>query len=288
MTLPDGLPQALGAMLFFGIGDLVYKRGSALGVKPQHLLMVQSWGFLPTATLYAVATGALHLGPSAWWGAAAGFFMWFGFYNFAHSLRSGSISVNAPIFRLSFVLTATLAIVIIGEPLTRSKIVGIVLALAATWLLLAAPAIGERSATKLITPALTRVVIATISVGIGNLLYKFGLHGGTSPASMVVAQALVVCPLATAFVAVVDRGLHPPPVAFRYGFTASIILLIAFIFLAESLNRGEASVVVPVAQMGFAVTATLGFAVLRERFTLRKAAGLLAAITALASFATGW
>ena len=61
----------------------------------------------------------------------------------------------------------------------------------------------------------------------------------------------------------------------------------AFIFLAKGLERGEASVVVLVAQMGFVVTAFLGFLLLREPFTLRKGAGLAAALAALASLAKG-
>jgi uncharacterized membrane protein len=55
---------------------------------------------------------------------------------------------------------------------------------------------------------------------------------------------------------------------------------------SESLARGEASVVVPIAQMGFVVTALLGFLFLREPFA-RKGAGLVAALAALAGLASG-
>ena len=51
----------------------------------------------------------LVLDPGALWGALAGLVMFFAFYNFSRSLRTGSISTNAPIFRLSFTLTAALA-----------------------------------------------------------------------------------------------------------------------------------------------------------------------------------
>ena len=43
--------------------------------------------------------------------------------------------------------------------------------------------------------------------------------------------------------------------------------------------------VVPIAQMGFVITALLGFLLLREPFTARKGAGLIAALAALASLA---
>jgi drug/metabolite transporter (DMT)-like permease len=52
------------------------------------------------------------------------------------------------------------------------------------------------------------------------------------------------------------------------------------------MARADASVVAPVAQMGFVVTALLGFVFLCEPFTGRKLAGLVAALGALISFAS--
>src|SRR5665213_1420044 len=126
--MSTAIDYALGALLCFGIGDLIYKRGAAAGAQPHHLLMVQSWIFLPTVALYGLLTGSLTFVTGTLWGTLAGLFMMIGFYNFAHSLKSGSISINAPIFRLSFVITAALAIVLLGEPLTPYKIAGIALA----------------------------------------------------------------------------------------------------------------------------------------------------------------
>jgi uncharacterized membrane protein len=55
--------------------------------------------------------------------------------------------------------------------------------------------------------------------------------------------------------------------------------------MRRSRARGQASVLVPIAQMGFIVAALLGIVVLRERITPRKAVGLLAALAALAVLA---
>src|SRR5438876_4028002 len=160
--MTPGIEYALGAMLFFGLGDLVYKRGAAAGAQPHHFLMVQSWVFTPTVALYGVATGSLEFSAaSVQWGALAGVFALVGFYNFAHSLRSGPISINAPVFRLSFVLTAALAIALRGEPLTPCKFAGIVLAFAAAWLLLGAPAAEDAVKRRESRSSLARVLAAT-------------------------------------------------------------------------------------------------------------------------------
>ena len=249
-NMTPGIEYALGAMLLFGIGDLVYKRGAAAGAQAHHFLMVQSWVFMPTVASYGLFTGSLKFSPAAaLWGGLAGVFALTGFYNFAHSLKSGLISINAPVFRLSFVITAALAVLLLSEPLTPYKIAGIALALAAVWLLLGAPA-ADPAGRRESRSSLVRVLVATAAVGIGNLIYKYGLRAGATPASLIVAQSVVFVTLATAFVGAVDRRIRPSGAALRYAPRAAIALAFAFAFMVESLARGEASVVVPIAQMG--------------------------------------
>jgi drug/metabolite transporter (DMT)-like permease len=285
--MTPGIEYALGAMLFFGLGDLVYKRGAAAGAQPHHFLMVQSWVFTPSVVLYAAWTGSLNFVAGSLWGALTGLFVLVGFYNFAHSLRTGSVSINAPVFRLSFVLTAALAVVLLGEPLTRYKMAGLLLALAAVWLLVGAPAPADAASRRESRSSLARVLVATVSVGAGNFIYTLGLRAGATPGSLIVAQAAVVVTLATIFVGVVDRRIRPSGAALRYAPRAAVVLAFAFAFMVEGMARAQASVVVPIAQMGFVVTALLGFFFLREPFTVRKGAGLAAALAALASLAYG-
>jgi uncharacterized membrane protein len=284
--MTPGIGLALASMLLFGVGDFVYKRGAAAGVPAHQFLMVQSWCFAPTVTAYGLATGTLVFDSASLWGFGAGLFAFAGYYNFARSLKDGSVSVNAPIFRLSFAVTATLAVLLLGEPLTASKLAGLALALLAVWLLLAAPE-GDASARRVSRASLVQVLAATASVGILNYLYKAGVRAGATPGTMLVAQASVVVSFATAFAAAVDRGVRPPAAAWRYAGTAAVVLAAGFLLLLESLKRGEASVLVPVAQMSFVVTAVAGFLFLGERFTARKGAGLAAALAALACLAYG-
>jgi drug/metabolite transporter (DMT)-like permease len=282
-----GIAYALGAMLFFGLGDLVYKRAAAAGVPAHRFLMVQTWFFAPSVVLYGLATGSLTFAAGSLWGAFAGVFAFAGFYNFAHSLRRGSISINAPIFRLSFVVTAALAVLILGEPLGFPKLAGIALALAAAWLLLGAPVAAQSASLRRETRAsLARVLIATAAVGVANFIYKIGIGAGATPASLLVAQAAVVVLLSTAMAARLDAGIRPAA-ALRHAPYAAIALALAFAFMVESLAGGEASVMVPIAQMGFVVTALVGFAFMGEAFSARRACGLLAAAAALACLAYG-
>ena len=277
-----GIGYALGAMVLYGVGDLVYKRAALAGAPANRFMMVQSWLFTTCVAAYGLLTGTLRFDPPALWGIASGCFMFAGFYNFARSLRGGAVSINAPIFRMSFTVTAALAVLLLGESVTPFKLAGLILAPGAVWLSSAARITTGPSATG---ESLLRVVLATIAVGIGQLIYKVGLTSGATPAGLLTTQGFVVVSLATGLSAIVDRRIRPTRTDLRHGAVAALVLSAAFILLLESLARGAASVMVPIAQMGFVVTAAVGILFLREPFTPRVGVGLALALAALAGLA---
>lgn len=276
--MAEGVELALGAMMFYGLADWVYKRAAASGVQAHHFLAVQAFFFAPGIFLYGLTTGTLVLGAPFAWGMTAGVLVFVALYNFARSLASGAVSIVAPVFRLSFAITAALAVWLLDEPLTNWKLAGLAAALAAVWLLLAG---GPASAPRATTSSVLRVLVATVAMGIVSLVYKLGALAGGSPATVLTGQASVFLPLATLFALARDRGFHPPPGAWRHGATAAVLLLFGLVMLLAGLARGQASVLVPVAQLSFVVTAGLGLVFLRETLTLRKGFGLAFAIAAL-------
>lgn len=279
--MTPGLGLALGAMVCFGLSDLIYKRGATAGIASGDFLMAQAWIFCPGVTLYAGLTGNLHVHLPAIWGALAGLFLFVALYNFTQSLHGGAVSTNAPIFRLNFTLTAVLAIFVLGEPLTPAKAIALGLALLAVWLLLA-EAGAERG--KVNFAALAQVLLATVTMALTNLFYKIGLQHGALPETMVAAQAWMFCSLAT-IAGVWRGGLRVPRRGWSYAGLAALALFGAFVLLMHALTLGPASVLVPVAQMSFVITALAGVAMFGERLDLRKGFGLAVAAVALILFA---
>jgi drug/metabolite transporter (DMT)-like permease len=281
-----GLELALGSMLGLGLVDLVYKRGMAAGVRAHHFPMLQGWFFLPAVLLYGLATGTFDPAPYMLWGMAAGAFVFVALYNFARALTAGSVSIVAPIFRLSFTVTTALAVVLLGEALTAFKLAGFAAALAAVWLLLG----GDGSATPArggARPALARALVAMAAMGVANFLYKVGAAGGGDPATFIAGQAILFTPLATAFAWKVEGRILPPRAGWQYPAMTAALFLAALVMLFESLKLGEASALVPISQMGFVVTAAIGVIFLREPVTARKGAGLACAFAALVFLAQG-
>ena len=272
---------AVAAMAFYGLSDFIYKRAAAAGIRADYFLMVQGWFFGPVVILYAVASHTFIPASAALWGSLAGVFIFVGFYFFIRSLTTGSISTNVSIFRLNFIITVALVIAVLGEPLTPGKIAGLALALLATWLLVTADAAANRRADSAQRRSLMEVALATVAFGASNFFHTIGLRHGAVPEMLAVAQAALFMPLATAVVYFADGKLQPPPATFKYSAAAAIALLGATIFLLHGVAGGQASVIVPIAQMGFVVATLLGFFALHERITLRKALGLASAFAAL-------
>ena len=280
--MTPGLGFALVAMLCFGVGDLIYKRAAAAGIESGQFVMLQAWVFCPGMTLYAWLTGTLDPHWSALWGSLAGLSALVAFTNFARSLQEGAVSINAPIFRLNFTITAALAILLLGEPLTITKLAALACALVAVWLLLAEPGARRGAANW---RSLSRVLIATVAMAFANLFYKVGLQQGALPETIIAAQAWAFCSTATLIEWLRERRFYLRPGGWHYSALAAIVLAFATLLLLYGLARGPASVLVPVAQMSFVFTAVFGAVMFRETLDLRKRAGLLAAAVALALFA---
>jgi drug/metabolite transporter (DMT)-like permease len=280
--MAEGMELALGAMMFYGLADWVYKRAAASGVQAHHFLALQALFFAPGIFLYGLTTNTLALGPPFAWGMMAGVLMFVALYNFARSLASGAVSIVAPVFRLSFAITVALAVWLLNERLTGWKLAGLGASLVALWLLLAG---GPASAPRITKSSVLNVLVATVTMGIVSFIYKLGVIAGGSPATVLTGQASVFLPLAMLFALKRDHGFHPPPSAWRHAVTAAVLLLFGLVMLLAGLARGEASVLVPIAQMSFVVTAGLGFIFLHEALTIRKGLGLAFAIVALTCLA---
>jgi transporter family protein len=282
IPMTPGIGHALAAMLCFGVGDLLIKRSAATGSHARHYVMMQAWVFCPAMTLYAWATGNLVVGWPALWGVAAGLASYIAFYNFGRSLQGGAVSTMAPIFRMNFTVAVVLAVLLLGETLSVVKLIALVCTFGAVWLLLVEP---DAARGKADWKSLSYVLIATLGMGLANLFYKVGLLHGALPETIMAAQGWFFCPLATLVVWFTDRNLRTPASAWPYAAGTGVALLVGFVALLHGLSEGAASVLVPVAQMGFVFTALAGAVLFHETLTMRKRVGLVVAVAALGLFA---
>lgn len=282
--MPAVVALALVAMALTGTADFVYRRAARAGAAASSFMVVQSWFFGPTAIVFGLVTGALVWHPALALGPVAGVLLFAATRSFLQSLRQGDPGVNTTLYRLSFVVTVALAIVFLGEPLTRPKALGFALAASSVVLLGGAGARAVRRERAAPVGALALALAAMVALGLVAFLYKIAaLHGATAPA-FIVSQFCAFTLVALGHSLWWERRLRLDRAVWTHAPFAGVLLSTGLIVLILALERGEASVAVPIAQMSFVVTAALNAAVERARPGGRVLAGFAAAVLTVLAF----
>jgi len=274
---------ALISMCCYGLGDLVFKFAARKGLPSHRFLILQTVFFLPSALFLGWITGSLHFGMPYLFGMCAGVTLYFALLYFSISLNTGDVSVVAPVFRSSFVLSAILALLFLNESLNLNKILAFVLLVIAAFLLLSNLSFRSSPDSEIKTDNsyFRSLTIATVLLGITGFIYKLGAIAGGNSISIVTGQATVFFTLAYSASYYKDKKIVFLWKYLYLGFAASFFLFLALYFLLEALKFGPATTVVTISQMGFVVTAILGIFIFKEKISLRKVVGLACSIGAM-------
>jgi uncharacterized membrane protein len=293
---------ALGAMLCLGLSDLLNKRAMAAGIKRTEFLVVQSVFFTLTTLVLIPVMGGLEWSVELLYAVVCGVIT-FGSYVFVlKALEVGEASVATPIYRMSFAVTVLMAVLLLDEDITATKLLGFVLIVIALVTLTAfgnkqvAPLATECSADGLpvcdmadeepkrrIALGLTAAfaLVAMVTIGTKGFLYKVGVSEGAPPATFALVQSLTFLPIAIAYMAARDGGIAVTRSTLGHAPYNGVLTALASVLLLLALEKGEAVVAVPISQLCFVVTAVLAVAFFKERLTGVKVVGIIAAIAAV-------
>ena len=275
---------ALGAMMAGALSDIIYRVVQRKGIDPPTFVFYQSATFSFTVWTVAIATGQVSdILPSTWlFGLPIGLLSYVGILLFVTSMREGSASVNAPIFRLSFVITSVAAIFILHEPLNLPKLIGILLAVAGVLSLadLAALKSGRGASPR----SMLLLLAATLAFGIAGVLNKEATNQGSTTIPLVIVSTITFNG-SSLLRMLLSRRLRPNTVTMRIAPFVGLLQLAWTVLLIESLQTGDASISFPIVQLSFVLTAILAVVFLRERVTKGLVTGLSASTLAVLSFA---
>ena len=290
---------AVGAMLCLGLSDLLNKRAMRANVRKTQFLVVQSVFFTLTALALIPLMGDLEISPELVFAVAAGAITFVSYVFVLRALEVGDASVAVPVYRMSFAVTVVLALFLLGEDLTARRGLGFVLIIVALVTLTAVNG-HERSkgdaphqsseglpvgrggaARRSVTLAAALALVAMVTIGTKGFLYKVGVSEGAPPATFALVQSLTFLPIAAAYAFHVDGRLSIERLTLRHAPYNGVLTALASVLLLMSLEEGDASVSVPISQLCFVVTAVLAVLFLKERVTIHKVLGILAAVAAV-------
>ena len=284
--IPSSILLALLSMVLIGIYDFVYSKAVRKGVSAGTMTCSQACFFVPTVTLWSYLEGTYIWTPLLLLGPVAALLLFFGIWAFMRSVSLGEASVSTPIYRISFVITALVAILFLGEQMTIRKGIGFMLAAAAI-LLLSKFRLGSKAISRERTTSILWALAAMISVGLLNIVYKLGVSGGVAPAMFLHSQGVCFITIAFIYARLTQGGPRFSRQGWAHGFVASFSLSTGLIALLAALKIGEASVVTPIGQLSFVVSVLMATLWMGERFTKRKMAGLLLAVATILAFLPG-
>lgn len=275
---------AFACMFFAACNDLLFKffagknRGNGFFVSVVGVIWM-------VVVLIPVLMGQA---PTDWqatiiWGCISGFLSLAGNIMMLDAMRSLDVGVCSTIYRLNLVPVTIGAALILNENITFVQYVGIA---AACLAILAFIPRNKSEVKRKLGWAFIVMIIASLLRACMGLSYRYGFLHGASEKYVVVINSLFWIFGGVLYAFWRERHLLPytkqdwKNLFFLGGLSGALVTGIV-ITMALMLKLGNASVVLPIAQMSFLVTGALGIWLFKERLSVSKAMAFILGVTAV-------
>jgi drug/metabolite transporter (DMT)-like permease len=277
-TAPAAIAFALASFLFAGVNDLVFKRYALGGTRSRGMLVLGIgvvWSALQLAAT-ALRGEPLSLDPvTLRYGVAAGALLVVSNLLLLESLAHVDLSLGSTIYRLNTVGVVALSWLLLGERLGGAKAGGVALGLGAVLLLSHRPARHARGREGLFVLAV--VLASLLRAGYGVTTRQAMLSHASRPGLLLLVSGSWI--VGGALYAVLrEKRLQLTREKAIYSALSGTLVFIIVSTLLLAVERGEASVVIPIANMSFVVALGASLLTGMERLTPRK--GLAVAFAA--------
>ena len=269
---------ALGSMGCAAINDFIFKlyirKGRPVGI---YMALI---GVVWTGVFAVAAGGDRVLHPdhaTLAWGLISGVLSALANILLIEAMGRHEVGECATIYRLNLAPAAIMAFVFLGESASALKLLGIGAAVVAVVLLFSPDSRGTHSGGRL---WLAMIVMASLLRASMGIAYKFGANAGGDyqvilalNGAVWIISGLIYHGLRGRARAAVWAGK-----ALTYGLCSGVLICGIVFFMMSGLRVGQASTVLPIAQLSFLGTSMIGMIFLREACTPKKVMGLLAAV----------
>ncbi len=261
---------ALISLLFAGVNDVVFKRYSrrerSRGMFVLGIGIV--WGILQLLALVTQGQQLDVATPTLAFGIAAGAMVTLSNLLLLESLTHLDVSLGSTVYRLNTVGVVILSFIFLGEPMNPVKLLGIGFGvIAVLYLYRDRPTHVEVHALSLFF--WVAVSASVLRAGYG-VTFKAGLsQGAHAPTMMLIAAASWILG-GFCYAWLRERRVRITRKKLGYSALSGVLVFVIINSLILALERGQASIVVPIANLSFIVALALSVAMKMERFTMRK------------------
>lgn len=275
---------ALLSLFSAGLLDVVYKRYSrkdrSRGTYVFGIGVV--WFVLQTVTLAVSGESLVVDTPSIHYGLFAGLCLTLSNLLLLESLTHINISLGSTVYRLNTIGVVVMAFLFLGEELGSLKLLGVSLGVVAVGLLYKpdSKAITTEKHDHFLPFFLIAVAASLFRAGYG-VITRGGILNKADPQTM-----LLICALCWVFGGALYARFREG--RFRltmkkagYSLVSGILVFLVVAFLMLAVKYGEASIVIPIANMSFVMAMLLSVLLRYETFNFRKGAAMIVACLAI-------
>ncbi len=283
LQLPGGpgVGFALLSFAFSGLNDLVFKRYS-ISARSRGMLVL-GIGVVWTAlqlVVFGMQKEPLRFdATTVGFGLAAGALLVTSNILLLESFTHVDLGLGSTIYRLNTVAVVVLSFLLLDESIGAAKGAGVALGVLAVFLLSNPPALSPHRARHALFVGAV-VAASLFRAGYGVVTKKAMLvHVSPRPLLLLISSSWIVG--GGIYALAKDRRLTFTREKARYSaLSGTLVFLIAY-FLMRAVEQGEASVVIPIANMSFVVALAISLATGMEKLTARKAMAVAVAVGAI-------
>lgn len=272
---------AVACLIFSAMNDLLFKF-YARKPRPQGpFVSVVGISWLICCGLFFLRTPPANWQATLLWSVISGIFSVVGNLLMLDAMKSLDAGVCSTIYRLNLVPVTIGAALLLGENITLMQYIGIGCACCAVLAFL-----PKRSSNgKMAMAAFICMLIASLMrAGLG-LSYRYGFMHGADENWVVAIDSFFWIIGGMVYMFCRERKMPLPAddrrKMWRYGLISGVLVTGITITMAQALLIGNASVVLPIAQMSFLLTGILGMILLKEKLTLMRAIALFFGVAAI-------
>lgn len=284
--LSHAIWYALLSLFFAGLLDVVYKRYSrkerSRGTYVFGIGVV--WFVLQTVTLVISGEALVVDATSIRYGLFAGLCLTLSNLLLLESLTHINISLGSTVYRLNTIGVVVLAFLFLGEGLGGLKLLGVGLGIVAVGLLYRpdSTTVDSQKNDHFLPFFLMAVVASMFRAGYG-VITRGGILDQADPQTMLLFCALCWVVGGALYARLREGRFRLTKKKVGYSLVSGVLVFLVVAFLMLAVKYGEASIVIPIANMSFVMAMILSVVLRFEPFSFRKAAAMVVACLAIAT-----
>jgi len=265
---------ALLSLIFAGFLDVVYKC-YALKQRSRGMFLAGTgvvWGVLQVITL-EYSGQAISMDPNTVkFGLTAGVLVTLSNLFLIESLTHLKVSLGSTIYRLNTIGVVILSFLFLGESLGAFKVLGITFGIVAALILYQRN--SDESTPQLLNLFFWVVILASVLRAGFSAVTKAGLSLAASGPTMLVIASICWMVGGISYAVLRERRVRITASKIKYSLISGVLVYLVAGTLFAALERGDASVVVPIANLSFVIALGISLVLGMERLNARKCTAL--------------